>query len=134
MDVARGSVEPGTSSTRAAVRYVAAALAFAVLAIHLWIVPETFVATLLPGLFFLLVGMGQGLLGVSLLFGPGRWALRLGIALNLLVVAVWGISRIVSLPEVTGIAQPSVGLLDATATVLETILVIALLRLRDELG
>ncbi len=44
---------------------------------------------MLPGIFFLLVAMGQGLLAVSLLFGPARRTLRFGILLNLFVVFVW---------------------------------------------
>ncbi|WP_337652942.1 hypothetical protein [Halomontanus rarus] len=110
-------------------RYFAAALAFTSQAIHLWILPDTFVVTLLPGLFFFLVAIGQGLLGVSLLFGPGRWTLRLGISFNLLVVALWTITRFVSLPALTGSAQLNVGMLGIVSTVAEIALVMSLLKL-----
>jgi hypothetical protein len=66
-----------TKETTPTLRYAAAALAFASELIHLWVVPGQLVAAMLPGVFFLLVAVGQGLLGASLLFGPGRWALRL---------------------------------------------------------
>ncbi len=57
--------------------------------IHLWVLPGQLVVAMLPGIFFLLVAMGQGLLAVSLLFGPARRTLRFGILLNLFVVFVW---------------------------------------------
>lgn len=109
--------------------YLAAVLAFTSQAIHLWILPEAFSVTLLPGLLFLVVGISQGLLGVSLLFGPGRWALRLGVLLNLLIVTIWIITRVVSLPALTGSAQSTVGLLGIGAVVTEIALVAALTKL-----
>lgn len=118
------------STDNLSIRYLGAALAFTSQAIHLWILPEAFVVTLLPGLFFLFVGISQGLLGVSLLFGPGRWAVRLGIFLNLLIVTIWIIIRIVSLPALTGSAQSTVGLPGIGATIAEIALVAFLLRLR----
>jgi hypothetical protein len=71
-----------------ALRYLAATLAFASELIHLWVLPGQFVVAMLPGLFFLLVATSQGLLAVSLVFGPGRWRLRFGILLNLFIVFV----------------------------------------------
>jgi hypothetical protein len=106
-----------------ALRYAAAGLAVVSQAIHLWIIPEKLVFALLPGLFFLLVAIGQGLLTVSLLFGPGKWALRLGILLNLSVVSVWGVTRLVSLPNVTGTVHLSVGMMDLIATTAEILLI-----------
>ena len=55
----------------------------------MWVLPGQLVVAMLPGMFFLLVAMGQGLLAVSLLFSPGRRTVRSGIVLNLLVVFVW---------------------------------------------
>ncbi len=62
--------------------YWAAGLAFASELIHLWVLPGEFVVSPLRGLFFVLVAACQGLLGVSLSFSPGRWAVRFGIMLN----------------------------------------------------
>ena len=121
--------ESRKATGNATVRYLAAVLAFASQAVHLWILPDAVVITLLPGAFFLAVAVGQGLLGVSLLFGPGRWALRLGIALNSLVVAVWLVTRVLPLPELTGIANPSIGILGIAVTIAEAALVLLLLRL-----
>jgi len=120
-----GPLWPGNTT----ICYLAAVLAFTSQAIHLWILPETFVLTVVPGLFFLLVGIGQGLLGVSLLFGPSRWALRLGILLNFLVVAIWIITRIVSLPALTGSANLTIGTLGIVATLTETALILFLIKL-----
>src|SRR3712207_9163924 len=83
----------------ARLRYPAAGLAFVSELIHLWVVPGQFVVAMLPGIFFLLVASCQGLLAVSLLFGPGRWTLRLGILLNLFVIFVWAFTRVVSRSE-----------------------------------
>lgn len=129
MSVVNESRNESVSTGNTTVRYLAAALAFTSQAVHLWILPEAFVVTLLPGLFFLFVGISQGLLGVSLLFGPGRWALHLGILLNLLVVAVWVITRIISLPALTGSVQSHVGLAGIVATVAEIVLGVLILRM-----
>lgn len=110
-------------------RYPAAALAFVSELIHLWVLPGQFVAAMLPGIFFLLVAMGQGLLAVSLLFGPGRWSVRLGILLNLFVVFVWAFTRVVSVPELFAPVRLPVGGLDLAATVAEVALVVLLVRL-----
>jgi len=116
----------------AALRYVAAALAFASELIHLWVLPGQFVVAMLPGIFFLLVAMSQGLLAVSLLFGPGRWTLRFGILLNLFIVLVWSFTRLVSVPELfEPIRLPADGL-DLAATVMEVLLLVLLVMLRRQ--
>jgi hypothetical protein len=129
MSVVDKSPTESVSTENTTVRYLAATLAFTSQVIHLWILPETFVVTLLPGLFFLFVGIVQGLLGISLLFGSSRWTLHLGIPFNLLIVALWIITRVVSLPVITGVAQSPVGLLGIGATVAEITLVVLLLKL-----
>jgi hypothetical protein len=88
---------------------------------------------MLPGAFFLLVAIGQGLLGMSLLFGPGRWALRFGILLNLFVVFVWSLTRVVSVPQLFAPIRMPVGGLDLAATAVEVALVILLVRLKRSL-
>jgi hypothetical protein len=116
----------------AVLRYFAAALAFASELIHLWVLPGQFVVAMLPGIFFLLVAMSQGLLAVSLLFGPGRWTLRFGILLNLSVVLVWSFTRLVSVSELfEPIRLPADGL-DLAATVVEVLLLVMLVMLRRQ--
>jgi hypothetical protein len=114
----------------AALRYPAAVLAFVSEVIHLWVLPGQFVVAMLPAIFFLLVAMSQGLLAVSLLFGPGRWTLRFGILLNLSVVLVWAFTRVVSVPELFEPVRLPVGGLDLAATAVEVALVVLLVRLR----
>ena len=116
----------------AALRYPAG-LALVSELIHLWVLPGQFVVAMLPGIFFLLVASCQGLLAVSLLFGPGRWALRLGILLNLFVVFVWAFTRVVSVPELFAPVRLPMGGLDLVATAAEVALVILLVRLRRSL-
>jgi hypothetical protein len=88
---------------------------------------------MLPGLFFLLVAISQGVLAVNLLFDPGRWTLRFGILLNLFVVFVWAFTRVVSVPELFAPVRLPVGGLDLVATAAEVALVILLMRLRRSL-
>jgi hypothetical protein len=116
--------------TTPTLRYAAAALAFASELIHLWVVPGQLVAAMLPGVFFLLVAVGQGLLGASLLFGPGRWALRFGIPLNVFVILVWAITHVVSVPELFEPLRLPIEGLGAIATAAEAALVVLLVRLR----
>lgn len=117
----------------AALRYPAAGLALVSELIHLWVLPGQFVVAMLPGTFFLLVAISQGLLAVNLLFGAGRWTLRLGILLNLFVVFVWSFTRVVSVPELFAPVRLPMGGLDLAVTAAEAALVILLVRLRRSL-
>ncbi len=114
-------------------RYAAASLAFASELIHLWVLPGQLVAAMLPGAFFFLVAVGQGLLGASLLFGTGRWTVRFGILLNILVVFMWLFTRVVSLPELFEPLRLPVEGLGAMATSAEVALLVLLFRLRRSL-
>jgi hypothetical protein len=115
---------------RAALHYPAAALAFASELIHLWVLPGQLVAAMLPGIFFFLMAIGQGLLAVNLLLDPGRWTLRFGTLLNLFVVFVWAFTRVVSVPELFAPVRMPVEGLDLVATAAEAVLVVLLVRLR----
>lgn len=118
---------------RFALRYAAAALALASELIHLWVIPGQLVAAMLPAIFFLFVAAGQGLLAVSLLFGFGRWTVRLGLLLNLSVIFVWVLTRLVSVPELfEPLRLPFEGL-GFLATAVEVVLVLALVGLRRSL-
>src|ERR671910_975688 len=114
-----------------ALRYPAA-LAFVSELIHLWVLPGQFVVAMLPGIFFLLVAMGQGLLAVSLLFGPGRSTLLFGILLNLFVVLIWMLTRLVRVPELFEPIRLPADALDLAATVVEVLLLVLLVMLRRQ--
>ena len=116
----------------AALRYSAAGLALVSELIHLWVLPGQFVVAMLPGIFFLLVAMSQGLLAASLLFGPGRWTLRFGILLNLFVVLVWMLTRLVRVPELFEPIRLPADALDLAATVVEVLLLVLLVMLRRQ--
>src|SRR5918993_3080326 len=116
----------------AALRYPAAGLALVSELIHLWVLPGQFVVAMLPGIFFLLVAMSQGLLAASLLFGPGRWTLRFGILLNLFVVLVWMLTRLVRVPELFEPIRLPADALDLAATVVEVLLLVLLVMLRRQ--
>ena len=110
-------------------RRLAAALAFASQGIHLWVLPGQLAAAMLPGVFFFLVAVGQGLLGARLLLGGGRWTVRFGVLLNVFVVLVWLLTRAVSFPQLFEPVRLPVEGLGAAATFIEVALVVSLMRL-----
>jgi len=115
-------------------RYPAAGLSFLAQLIHLWVLPEHYLMWDTAGYFFLVVAACQGTLGVSLLFGPGRWMLRLGIFLNLFVVFVWAFTRTVGIPAWVGaFMREPVGVLDLSATIAEVALLVLLVKLKRDL-
>jgi hypothetical protein len=115
-------------------RSLAAALAFASQAVHLWVLPGQLAAAIPPGLFFFLVAAGEGLLGASLLLGGGRWTARLGVLLNVLVVLVWLLTRAVSIPQLFEPVRLPVEGLGALATATEVALVFVLVSLERSLS
>ena len=108
---------------------VAAALAFVSQLVHLWILPGHFAARPLVGVFVFLAAVCEGLLAASLLLGPGRWAVRLGILLNATIVFVWIITRFWGFPAAVGFAQLPVEPLGLAATVAEVVLIVLLARI-----
>ncbi len=123
----------GSEMRSETLRYVAAALAFTSELIHLWVLPGEFVVRPLSGFFVLLVAACQGILAVSLLFGPGRWMLRFGILLNVGVVSIWAITRFAGVPILFGFTRLPVELPNLAATAAEITLVVLLARLRRDL-
>jgi hypothetical protein len=119
----------GTKNYVSNPRRLAAGLAFASQGIHLWVLPGQLAAAMLPGIFFFLVAVGQGLLGASLLFGGGRWTARFGVLLNVFVVLVWLLTRAVSVPQLFEPIKLPVEGLGAAASLVEIALLVALLRL-----
>ena len=107
-------------------RLVAAALAFVSQGIHVWVLPGQLAAALLPGILFFLVAAGQGLLGVSLLFGGGRRTTLLGMLLNAFVVLVWLLTRAISFPTLLEPIRLPVQGLGAAATLVEVVLLVGL--------
>jgi hypothetical protein len=118
----------GTKDVGARARF-AAALAFASQLLHLWVLPEAFVARPLTGSFILLAAVGQGLLGASLLFGPGRWTVRLGLLLNGTIGLVWTATRVAGFPALFGFARLPVEPVGLVTTVIEIALLILLLKI-----
>lgn len=99
----------------------------------MWVLPGQLAAAMLPGVIFFLVAAGQGLLGASLLFGGGRWTVRLGVLLNVFVVLVWLLTRAVSIPQLFEPIKLPVGGLGAAASLVEVALAISLMRLGRDL-
>ena len=105
---------------------VAAALAFASELVLLWALPQEFAARPLVGVFVFLAAVCEGLLTASLLLGPGRWTVRLGMLLNATIVFVWIITRFWAFPAAVGFAQLPVEPLGLAATVAEVALIVLL--------
>ena len=121
--VARGpETGPQTSQRR-----VAAALAFASQLVHLWILPGEFSARPLVGAFVFLAAVFQGLLAASLLFGPGRWTVRLGLLLNAGLALAWAATRAAGFPPLFGFGRLPGELLGLVATGIEVLLLVLLL-------
>ena len=136
MGVVTEQIEVNAPQNRVTLHYVAAGLAFSSELIHLWILPGEFITWVLHGLVFLVVAIGQSVLVVRLLFSPGRWALRLGIVLNVGIVIVWAVTRLVSgvIPVWIVAVQLPIAGLDIAALVVEFTLVILLIQLQRTHG
>jgi hypothetical protein len=101
-------------------RVIAAACLFGAEIIHIDVIDEHVREWLFAGLFFLIVAVLEGLLGVALLVGSSPRSVRLTIWVSALTAAVWLVSRTVGL----GIGPmpwvpEAVGWPDSIATFLE---------------
>jgi len=112
---------------RSMARY-AAALAFASQLIHLWVLLGEFAIRPLVGSFVFLA-VCQGMLGASLLLGPGRWAVRFGLLLNATIVLAWAATRVAGFPALFGFARLPVEPVGVVVTVIEIALLVMLLRI-----
>jgi hypothetical protein len=127
MSTKNAAYSKGNVST---LRYAAAALAFVSQLAYLWSLPGEFVIRPLVGAFVLLAAIFQGLLAVSLFFGPGRWMLRFGILLNATIAFVWVMTRFWGFPAAVGFARLPVEPLGLVTTAVEVELIVLLVRLR----
>jgi hypothetical protein len=107
--------------------HVAAGLAFASELVHLWVLPGEFAARPLSGSFVLLAAVCQGLLAASLLFSPGRRAVRFGLLLNATMVLTWATTRVAGFPALLGFARLPVEPLGLATTLIGIALVVLLL-------
>ena len=123
-----GAGTKGAGGAGATARF-AAALAFASQLIYLWVLPGAFVARPLSASFVLLAAVCQGLLGASLLFDPGRWAVRFGLLLNATIVLAWTVARVAGFPALFGFARLPVEPVGLVATLIEIALLVLLLKI-----
>jgi len=114
-------------------RYTESALAFVSQGIHLWVLQEQFLFRPLTGGLIFLAAVCQGLLAASLLFGPGRWMVRFGVALNVCVVTSWAVTRFFGYPGLLGFDRLPVEPLNLTAAVAEAGLIVLLIRIRRQI-
>lgn len=92
---------------------VAAGLSLVAAAIHAWVVPKHFREWWGYGTFFLVVAVAQALFAVAVVRAPRPWLLRLGIAGNLAVIALWAVTRTVGIP----VFGPHAGEVEAVGSV-----------------
>jgi hypothetical protein len=127
-----GAATKVAGDVRSMARY-AAALAFESQLIHLWVLLGEFAVRPLVGSFVFLAAVGQGMLGASLIFGPGRWAVRFGLLLNATIVLAWAATRVAGFPALLGFVRLPAEPLGLVTTFLEVALVISLLKVGREL-
>jgi hypothetical protein len=123
----------GGGARGARLRYAAAALAFVAELIHLWAVTQEFAVFPTRGLPLIPIAACQGVLAMSLLFGPSRWMLGFGVLFNLLVASLWAFTRIVGVPSGEVFVRLPVGVADLAVTVVEIVLVVLLVELMRDL-
>lgn len=108
-------------------RLAAAIMAFIGWGIHLSILPDQAALWWGYGLFFFVVAMLQGALGVSLVFDePGLWTVLWGAGISFALVIVWFFTRVGTLPPWGSFIPLPVDALSTTATVCEALLVLLL--------
>lgn len=76
----------------------AAALSVAAAMIHAYTMPQHFVEWWGYGVFFLINALAQGAGAVALIGWPRRSIFLVGVAGNLLILAMWAVSRTVGIP------------------------------------
>jgi hypothetical protein len=124
----RAAREPGAATTSRPVLLGVVALSVLTGWVHLAYVAPHFRAWWAYGVFFLVVGLGQGLLGAALLRWPSAWVALAGIAGNLGVVVMYVISRSSGVPlgPHAGVVEKATTI-DLLTTGAEIVLVVVLL-------
>ena len=118
--------EESRTHVRKPILYTIAALSMVAALIHLWVTPEHFEEWWGYGAFFLVAAIAQGAYGVALLRRPRRLLLLLGLGGNLLIVALYLVTRTLGVPlfgpdagEIEGL-----GAMDLCATASELAIVL----------
>ncbi|MGH2819079.1 MAG: cupredoxin domain-containing protein [Actinomycetota bacterium] len=111
----------------------AALLSLGAAAIHFAVVPEHFTHSMLYGMFFALLAIGQIGWSVALMASPTRPVFAAGALFNAFVILIWVLSRTSGLPlgVDAGVPEP-VGIADASATVFEGLVILFCLALTKE--
>jgi hypothetical protein len=116
------------SKTRQTLLSSAAVLSLIAAVIHVWVMPEHFEEWWGYGVFFLVAAVAQALYAVVVLRTPTPTVLRVGIIGNLLIVALWVITRTVGIPFFGPHAGEveEVGTIDVVSKLVEVLLVVLL--------
>jgi hypothetical protein len=108
--------------------YAVAALSFGAAILHAWVAPEHFREWWGYGTFFWVVALAQGLYAIALLGRFRYWLLPAGIAMNLLFIAIYVVTRTAGIPLLgphAGEVEP-VASIDVVSKLMELGLVVAL--------
>lgn len=87
-----------TLDRRSAAIYVAAALSFGAAVLHGWLAPEHFHHWWGYGAYFCITALALGFFGIALLAVRWRWLVPAGIAVNLLMIAIYVVTRTAGIP------------------------------------
>lgn len=130
MSVTAGRTDEATKGSFGGL-YAAAGLSFGAALLHLWMVPDHFLAWWGYGVFFAAVALFQGLVAVLLLRSPTRLVVFAGISVNILVVGEYILTRTRGVPAGPHAGRlEGAGLLDIAATLVEVgavVLLVAML-------
>jgi hypothetical protein len=123
-DMSETAIFDERGSSASVERMLLALLSLAAAAIHVAVMGEHFGEFFAHGVFFAVVAWLQAAWAVAILVAPSRallWAAAIG---NVVVVAVWVVSRTTGLPvgPEAGVPEPA-AFLDVFATILELVLI-----------
>jgi len=110
-------------------RAIAVATLFGAQVLHSFVMDDHFREWIPAGVFFLAIGMAEGIAGAGLVLYPSRRIARAAVWLSIATVSLWLVSRTIGLPFGPFFAPEAVGRADATATLFEVATAVALLPL-----
>jgi hypothetical protein len=117
------------SDAASARRAVAVATLFGAQVLHAFVMEDHFREWFAAGVFFLAIGVAEGIAGAGLMLYPSRRIARAAVWLSVATVSLWLVSRTIGLPFGPSFALEPVGRIDATSTLFEATTAVALLPL-----
>jgi hypothetical protein len=114
--------------TRQRLLSITALLSLVAAVIHVWVMPEHFEEWWGYGLFFLIAALAQALYAIVILRAPTPTFLRVGIIGNLVIIALWVVTRTIGIPVFGPHAGEieAIGAIDVASKLVELLLIVVL--------